>query len=260
MIAAMEQLTIWQGIDPREYLLVSGGAAAGLHVIPICRELGTKDAVMPKSAGGLSAVGGLYGDVVGEYSAGYFIESYRFDYENVIRRLEDLEQKAAEFLDRSGVSQEKRRIEFYCEARYPYQIWELSVRLRTSRIANQEDLRELVEDFHKEHERVFAVREDTFIECTNWRVRAVGLVDNPELKEAAMTSELPSDALKGKRRIFFDPKIGEVDASVYRGENLLSGNIIEPPSVIEEATTTLIVFPGSRVTVSRFGNYLIEIN
>jgi len=259
MVTAIEQLTIWQGIDPREFLFASGGAAAGLHVIPICKQLGAKEAIMPSTAGGLSAVGGMFGDLIGEYSSGLFLESYRWDEKAVNSRLEMLEKKGIEFLERCNVPKEKRELEFFVEARYPYQIWELPVRLRNRRIIGDKQVEELVNDFHDEHERVFSVKEDTFIECTNWRVRAIGKVDPPVIEEIGIEGN-ESGASHGSRRIFIDPDIGEVEATVYHGDELKPGNIISPTSIIYEDTTTLVVFPGSKVTVSRFGNYLIQMD
>ena len=259
MVTAIEELTIWQGIDPHESLFVAGGAAAGLHVIPICQELGTKEAILPKTAGGLSAVGGLFGDLVGEYAAGFLTESHKFNYKEVNRRLEELEQRGIAFLKRTGIPEDKWRLEFYCEARYPYQIWELTVPLRGKRLNGEEDLAQLVEDFHSVHERVFTVKEDTYIECIHWRLRAVGAVEKPKTVELPTTSGDASGALIGKRGIYLGPRAGEVEACIYNGDLLKPGNIIEPPGIIQEMTTTLSVLPGSRVPVTKYGNYFIEL-
>ena len=258
MVAAIEELTIWQGVDPHEYLFVVGGGAAGLHVVPICRQLETKEALLPKVAGGLSAVGGLFANVVSEYSAGYFTETYRFNYQEVNARLEELEKRGIEFLDRARIPQDKRRLEFYCEARYPYQVWELSVPLRVSRFNAEEDTAKLVEDFHNVHERVFAIKEDTYIEIIHWRLRAIGETTKPKMIEKPFASEDPSLALKGKRKVYLGPPVGEMEASIYLGDKLRPGNKISPPSIIEERTTTLAVLPGSHVTVTKYGNYFIE--
>lgn len=260
MVAAIEELTIWQGVDPREYLFVAGGGAAGLHVVPICKELGTMEALLPKVAGGLSAVGGLFADMVGEYSAGYFTESNQFNYKEVNARLEELERQGTAFLDRTRIPQEKRRLEFYCEARYPYQIWELPVLLRVSRFNSEEEVAQLVEDFHNVHERVFAIKEDTYIETIHWRVRAIGEVTKPKLTEMPLASKDPSPALVGKRRVYLGPEVGQAEASIYLGEKLRPGNEILPPSIIEEPTTTLAVLPGSVVTITKYGNYLIKMS
>lgn len=259
MVAAIEELTIWQGIDPREFLFVAGGAAAGLHVVAICKELGAREALMPKTAGGLSAVGGLFGDIVGEYAAGYLTESHRFSFEEVNARLADLEKRGKAFLERAAIPRERQRLEFYCEARYPYQIWELPVPLKVKRFESKDDVAQLVQDFHDIHERVFAVKEDTYIECIHWRVRAIGEVPKPKMVEMPISSSDPSPAIVGRRKVYLGPDVGEVEAQIYRGERLRPGNRIAPPAIIEEATTTLAVLPGCEVTVTRYGNYLIEM-
>ena len=246
-------------MDPREHLFVAGGAAAGLHVVPICRELGTREALMPETAGGLSAVGGLFGDVVGEYAAGYFTESHRFNFDEVNTRLEELEEKGTAFLDRAGIPKERRTLEFYCEARYPYQIWELPVPMKVRRFRNDQEVEQLVEDFHGVHERIFAVKEDTYIECIHWRVRAVGETTKPRIVEMSPASEDPSAALIGKRKVYLGPDEGWIEASIYSGDKLRPGNRLAPPSIVQEATTTLAVLPGSVATYTKYGNYLIEL-
>ncbi|MFH1092350.1 MAG: hydantoinase/oxoprolinase family protein [Pseudomonadota bacterium] len=260
MVTAIEELTIWQGIDPIEYLFVAGGAAAGLHVVPICRELGTREALMPKTAGGLSAVGGLFCNIVGEFAAGFLTESHEFNYEEVNKRLAELDERGIAFLDRMGIAKDKRQLEYYCEARYPYQIWELPVALRVSRLNNENDLNQLVEDFHGVHERVFAVREETHIECIHWRLRAIGVTEKPRLIEIPMNAADPAAALIGRRQIYLGPEHGEVEAAIYAGDKLKPGNKINPPSIIEEATTTLAVLPGSKIEVTKFGNYFIQMS
>ena len=39
MIAAIKDITIWQGIDPRSYAMISGGGACGLHAIALAEGL-----------------------------------------------------------------------------------------------------------------------------------------------------------------------------------------------------------------------------
>ena len=87
----------------------------------------------------------------------------------------------------------------------------------------------------------------------------MGVVEKPKLVELPMASGDPTDALIGKRRIYLGPEDGEVEASVYNGDILKPGNIIEPPGIIQEMTTTLAVLPGSKVRVTRYGNYFIEL-
>src|SRR5690242_13990886 len=63
MIAAIEDITINEGIDPRESYVVSGGGATACHIGEMARLLGIKRFMVPKFAAGLSAFGGLISDV-----------------------------------------------------------------------------------------------------------------------------------------------------------------------------------------------------
>ena len=45
---AIEEITIHQGIDPREAVLVGGGGAAGFNAVAIARRLGCPEVIMPR--------------------------------------------------------------------------------------------------------------------------------------------------------------------------------------------------------------------
>ena len=42
IVGAIREITIAQGIDPREVTIVAGGGASGLNIVPIARELGLR--------------------------------------------------------------------------------------------------------------------------------------------------------------------------------------------------------------------------
>jgi N-methylhydantoinase A len=261
MVGAIKDITVWQGIDPRGYLFVSGGGAAGVHIVPIMQELEAKTALVPKVAGSLSAFGGVFADLSFEFSASYCTKSTNFDYKKVNETLERLEKRADAGLQKAGIEPKDRRLEFYVEAHYPYQIWELSVPLRGKRVGSEKALSELVDDFHEVHERVYAIKEPAQpIECIYWRVRAIGVRPHPAMKDIPFAGEDASAALVGKRKAYFRDLGGMVDTPIYRGEKLLPGNKITAPAIIEEPTTTIIVFPNSEGTVTKLRNYILVLD
>ena len=261
MVSAIQDVTIWQGVDPREYVLVSGGGAAGLHVVPIAQELKMKKVIVPKLAGVLSAVGGLAADMTMDFHASYFTGSGQFDYEGVNRQLKALEAQARAFLSRTGVAIEQTDIQFFTEARYAYQVWELNVPLRGNRIEDKEALEQLVEDFNGVHQKVFGICEPgELIEFVNWGAQAIARMPDLKIKEQPYGGEDPAGAFTAKRQAYFRELGGMVITPVYRGERLLNGACIKGPAIIEEPTTTIVVFPGSRARVSQWGNYLIDLD
>lgn len=260
MVGAIEDVTIRQGVDPREYLLVSGGGAAGLHIVPIARELKMKKVIVPKLSGVLSAVGGLAADMTMDFHASYFTNSKQFDYDRVNSVLAGLEDEAQKFLIRTGVSADKTEMSFFTEARYAYQVWELTVPLRSRRLADAGALARLCTDFDEAHERVFGVKESgQKIEFVNWGVRAVAQVPKMNMRERASGGEDPGYALVARRKAYFRELGGLVETPVYRGDKLLRDARVEGPAIIQEPTSTLVVFPESTATVSRWGNYIIEL-
>ena len=55
MVAAIREITINEGVDPRDGLVVAGGGAAGLTIAAIAASLGCRQVLLPRTAGALSA-------------------------------------------------------------------------------------------------------------------------------------------------------------------------------------------------------------
>jgi N-methylhydantoinase A len=259
MVAAIEDITIRQGVDPREYVFVAGGGAAGLHIVPIARELKMHKVIVPKLSGVLSAVGGLAANMTMDFHQSLFTNTGSFDFDGVNQCLNGLRKEAVDFLGRTDMPPDKTEVSFFVEARYAYQVWELTIPVRAGRL-DREILARLADDFHDAHERVFGIREaGQTIEFVNWGARAVAQVPELTIKELPENGEDPSGALVGCKQAYFRELGGPVATPVYRGDRLCAGAMMEGPAIIQETTSTLIVFPGSSARVTRWGNYLVEL-
>jgi len=259
MVGAIKDITINQGIDPRESLLVAGGGAAGLNIVPIARELGCRQVLVPRTAGALSACGGQYSNIVTEFTQSRFAYTGDFPYDAVNRVLAEIaasmERFEAELRER-GLTRFAR--EFFVEARYPYQVWELDVALPRGRFDGQADLDAMIEAFHREHERVFAVKESgQQIECVYWRGRLTATLDGPPLRRAA-AARAGAPVAHSRQAIFFAGH-RELETPRFHGEDLSPGTAIDGPAIIDEPTTTIVVYPQSRARVTELHNYLLEI-
>lgn len=257
MIKAIQEITVKEGFNPADSVLVAGGGAAGLNILPIARSLGMQQVLIPRTAGALSACGAHFSDVVREFSASRFASSGDFDYAGVAASLAGLKAQLdafARLLAARGLTRFTRQ--FAVEARYAGQIWELEVPLRGEQIATPAELAALMNDFHTEHERVFAVRDpDNPIECIHWRARLTALL--PRGAHAADARQRSSAlAPRGTRRSWFgDLSAYPLEAAIYYGEDLIAGDTITGPAIIEEPTTTLVIYPGAQAEVTAFGHY-----
>jgi N-methylhydantoinase A len=255
IVGAIREITIAQGIDPREVTMVAGGGASGLNVVPIARELGCRRVLLPSMASALSACGALFADIVSEFSRSRYEETRSLDRDAVNDALADVEQRSDGFLaGLAGLPVTAERKDFFVEARYRAQVWELDVPV-PRRLESDEDVRTVEEAFHATHERIFAVREPgQYLECLLWKVRATAVLDKPELRPRQ-----PAPAGAGGEAEAYFKETGLATVPRHDGPSLPPGTRIDGPAILREPTTTVVVYPGSSALVTQHGNYLLEL-
>jgi N-methylhydantoinase A len=258
IVGAIREITISQGIDPREVMIVAGGGASGLNIVPIARELGCTRVMLPSTAGALSACGAMYADIISEFSVSRYVETRGFDFDAVNEALAMVEDRAKAFLrGLEDIDLVSTRIEFLVAARYRQQVWELDIPLAGSRLKCEADVRALEQTFHDTHRRVFAVDEPgQYLECLVWKSRATAVTAKPAVSARALES---GDGDMVKHGPAFFRNLGLTETPMYSGVYLTPGTCVTGPAIIREPTTTVVVYPGSTVTVTPLGNYLLEI-
>lgn len=257
MVGAIHELTTNEGVDPREGLVVAGGGAGGINCVAIMRELGCRQVLVPRTAGGLSACGAQFSDIVFEFSTTRPASSRNFDFAGVNTALETLRgraENAASILAARGY--DHTTLTLSVEARYAEQNWELIVELPNLSFESDEDVKRLISAFGDEHERLFMVRDDDSpVECLSWRLRSI--TDTRAPSPRARRSKAHSVKAGSTRTAYFDGRA--YDTVIVRGEAMQPGGELEGPAIIEEPTTTIVLPPRSTATVTPTGNYLIEV-
>jgi N-methylhydantoinase A len=253
MVQAIEEITVNQGVDPRSAVLVGGGGAAGLNAVAIARRLGSRRVVIPQAGAVLSARGALMSDLTSEYASAVFTGSDRFDHERADTALSQLRTRCEDFARRNGELQDAE-IEFVAEARYRHQVWQLDVRLRDGRLATDEHVANLVEDFHAIHEEVYAVRDErAVVEVVNLRARVNcplrgGVHDTVALEHGHASS--------GMRSVYFTG-VGRVNAAILRLEAMAPGAQFAGPAIVESSFTTIVLNPGASAERTASGSLAI---
>jgi N-methylhydantoinase A len=258
MIKAIGEITVNDGLNPRESVIVAGGGAAGFNIMPIARELGCATVILPRTASALSACGMHYSSIVFEATRSRFTDSNGFDRAGVNTALDEIEAELYEFRDSLLTGARGTVVtEFFVEARYRAQVWELDTALPTRRFDSDADVAALVETFHQTHERVYAVRDEgSPVECVNWKGRiSIRSFDPPPATEAHEKDYVP--AADAERSCFFGDAV-RVPTPIFRGGKLTAGASIAGPAIIEEPTTTIVVYPGMSARLSAAGNYILD--
>lgn len=258
MVQLIEEISINQGVDPRDAVLIGGGGAAGLNSVAITRRLGCPQLIIPETAAALSAFGALLSELTAEYIATFVTSSPRFDFDGVNTTISALQRKCQDFISGPGRGSVSSKIELFSEIRYPSEIWELDVPLRKSLYSSPDDVEQLRQDFHAVHKEVFTtIDPGSPVEMLRWRARVScrlrkGDIGRPQASDARPTKN-------GSRNAYF-PKVGMVDTTVRYLETLEPGERLVGPVIIESPVTTVVIDPGASVECTPIGSLSILPN
>jgi N-methylhydantoinase A len=252
MANAVRKASALKGIDPRPLALVVFGGNGPVHAGMQAAELGIGRILVPKLSPAFSALGLLLTDHVVDEMRSYVTPVGGVDLARMNALFADMERAArAALRDRRRLRLERRAA--LC---YPGQTFDMPVPIAGSGPVNAKTLAQTVERFHRMHEELhtYASRDQEPI-LRGVSVKAVSVEDKPALP-APRRSRKPPVRL-GKRPAFFGGRY--VATTVFDGTAMAPGQAVAGPAIIEEPFTTIVVYPGQRATVDRFGNYLVTI-
>ena len=256
MERAIRVISVERGHDPRDFTLVAFGGAGPLHGASLARKLGIPRVLVPTCAGVLSALGLISAELRHTFVRSLVAPLEEVPPERINEVLAEFRRKAERILAAEGVPEGARRYRPAADLRYRGQAYELTLPLPDRPLAG-EDLRELADRFHREHERLYgyAVPEEP-VELVNLRLLAVGETEAPELPVVSASGSL-KEALIERRRVYFGD--GWAEAPIYARERLPAGAEFPGPAVVEGNESTCLVPPRSRAYVDAYGNLVLEV-
>jgi N-methylhydantoinase A len=255
MANAIRRVSAKRGADPRELVLVAYGGNGAIHAPMQAEELGIGRILVPKAAPAFSALGGLLTDLLIDEHRSYIVPAQRIAIDRLNALLAEMEGKAVGAVGRDGAARvEIRRFAHFC---YPWKSFEMAIPLASpnGRVTAKE-LAETIERFHRTYEdlRTDASRDEQPI-LRGLRIQAVRVSRKSALPRAPRARGSVSDARKATRRAYFEGRYAT--APVYDGAALRAGHQIKGPAIVDEAFTTVVVYPGQRAAVDDYGNYWI---
>ena len=199
MVHAIEEITINQGIDPRDAVLLGGGGAAGLNLVAIAKRLGCPQVLVPETGAALSAAGALLSDLGADFAITSVTRTDSYDQASVDRVLKELQRRCRDFAQRSGLGREPI-VEHAFDGRYLRQNWDLEVPLE---LAEGSDAAAVAVSFHRLHDRVFGISEsdNAPVQVTTWRARVRLEITN--ISGRRLTEASGGRGVQSHRRVLF---------------------------------------------------------
>jgi len=250
MVNGIRRVSVERGYDPRDFVLMGAGGATGAHITALANEIGIDRILISKLASGLCAYGQIISDVKYNFMAP---APYRLDSENVDATLQGLfdglETRGREQLNKDGFAENDIHITRTLDMRYTGQVHECTVEVGAFDITPS-SISTLVEAFHERHEELYMYSErHSAIEVVNVESTIVGRIDRPERMKQAKGNGADT-AKTGSREVVFSSDGARMETPIYDGSKLGAGDYIMGPAVIEEETTTLVIDPNWKLTLT----------
>ena len=257
MADAIRLVSIQRGYDPRQFALVVLGGGGPVHGGRLASELGIPTVVVPPAPGVLSALGLLVASVEHDHAETIAMRvTADADADELERLFARIDERVAGVMQAEGVPAGAATVTRLADMRYVGQSYTLEVDVPAPLDAAA--LAGCVERFHQAHDRVYGhARPAAPVELLNGRVVHAWQPQLPELTPADAAPPVNGSLSPSSRRVYFEELAAYVETPVHRRAALRAGHEIVGPAIIEQADTTVVVYPGHRATLDDANNIII---
>ena len=251
-VGALRQITVERGHDPRVFSMLAFGGAGPLVAPLLAREMQIREVIVPQAPAAFSAWGMLNTDLVDDFSRTLLHILGELDPTELERQFQTLEQSAMGSLTGQGVKPSEVVLVRQMELRYYGQEHSLTVEVGAA--STFENIRQA---FGRQHYARYGHTMDDMVEIVNIRVRGIGHFDKPDMPELEAGDGDPTRALLGRRPAYCFSREARVEFAVYQRGKLAPGDHLNGPAIIDEGTSTTVIFSDQVLDVDRFGHLII---
>jgi N-methylhydantoinase A len=261
MAAAVREVAVQHGQDPRDFPLVVAGGAGPNHACMIALELENPVLIVPRESSIFCAAGMLMSDLKHDFVRSYPVMLKDADPEIFGRLFQEMRKEGKSLLVSEGINEGDIEYRFSLDLRYVKQYHEVEVDV-TAQEVDRFDLDSMAKRFHPAHNALYGYSletEGTPVELINVRLVCIGRTRKPEFQRQEFAGEDPSSARKGDRKVYLplQKEFGRVP--VFDGLAMQFGNRIEGPAIIEQVNTTTFVTPEFNVLTDRYGSFTMYL-
>jgi len=245
LAAAIKEVSVMRGIDPRAFALLAFGGAGPMHAAAVADELGMRTVVVPPLPGNFSALGLLIADVRRDFVRSKISPTARTPIEDVHAAVTALMRAGEAELAAAGFAVHRCRFAASLDMRYAGQSFELSVPIAMD-VAS-------VDEIERAFARIYAARygaaREAATEIVSYRLAAWGLCEKPRLPAMAEADRRAKP--ETTRTAVFDGRALQV--RVFDRDRMARGASLAGPVLIEEAGSTTVVPPDWQVEPDALG-------
>jgi N-methylhydantoinase A len=239
-------------------MLAYGGNGPAFAAIQ-AEDLGINKVLVPKASPTFSALGTLVANPTIDEERSYIAKATELDLDKVRALWTDVAQRADRYFSDAGFKAEGIVCNYQLNMRYPGQNFSLTFdfksdgRLHDLAFIDESFGARAIELFNQRHMAEYNhIREHETPEISGVRLAAQVATPSPD---AAGGFSAPASTPKPAKTRRANLGQGFAETPIYRGADLVPGDEVASPAIIEETFTTIVVYPGWKARVDDAGDY-----
>jgi N-methylhydantoinase A len=257
MVNALKLVSMNRGHDPRDFALVAFGGGGPMHAVALATELSMSHVIVPRAADVFSAWGMLMSELRRDYFATRLVPFTASEASIVDHLSEQMTNTVVDQFRAEAVDPQRVRFQRFGKFRYENQEHHVEIELPEGNIDAQV-ISQVTAAFHTAYEKEYTYRLDAPVEFVGLHLIARADIGKLEPVQLPTTGRTVAQTLKGRREVDYATE-GVHTADIYDGDLLEPGMEFKGPAVIEMRGTTVLVHPGNRINMDRFGNIHIHL-
>jgi len=257
MLNALKIISVRKGYDPREFAMVAFGGGGAIHATALAKELGISKVIIPMAASVFSALGMLMTDLRQDNINTFNIRMDKMTYSSLEEKWQEMEQAALQENLSKGIDPSDVIFIRNLDMRYWGQEHTVKVQIPNTTLSDS-NIAEIIEKFHVEHEKAYSFRiDDSMTEIVNLHLVTLGKTEKTSFKTIELSGTDETIAIKETRSVAFE-EMGRVATTIYDLDKLLPGMLIKGPAIIEERSSSIVVYPSMTAEKDVYGNIIIN--
>jgi N-methylhydantoinase A len=243
MARALRAISVEKGYDPKQFRLCCFGGAGGLHICALADALGMNQALVPRHAGVLSALGMIVAPVKRNLSHSYQCLLSDANESAIQQAFTSLQKQVFEELQQEQVDTDNAVIEYSADMRYSGQTSSLNL--------VWEGKKTTAENFHALHKSRYGHQLQAEPELVSLRISVEIQKETHELEPLQQAS--PAKAVEQLELHGFKNKV-----DVYERDSLCAQQKIEGPALILEKNSTTLIGAEWCARTDHFGHLFLD--
>jgi N-methylhydantoinase A len=248
MAAAIRQMTVEKGVDPRDFALVPFGGAGGQHAAALAAEVGIPEIIVPTMPSVFSAFGMVSAPIKISRSRSVMTETDRLQWVHLAEVFAGLKKEVAN--NRTAIGDVALTLEHSLDMKYAKQAHEITVRIEPNWTRD-----EVVEAFETRHAQLYGTRLGHATAIVTARLTGISALPSSNTRPVKKVADRPARAIRTTSM----PGIGK-EIAVFDRLDLGPGTEISGPCIVEEVDTSFFVPAGARGHIDPYANLLVTLS